>query len=231
MKRAFRKAVQSAAVLALCASVHGQSNVYSLSIYSGGQSSAGLCSLTFPFPPYQYHVTERSWYEAPNDGTIVDFAHMNEKDGILKRLLEFQCGSNFFSIPVGSTRVKEDARPAGKMGLGDLSRLVTQCVTNRGGHVMAAAPRHAPLSWVLHSRETEDVIILQGDHFTEVQKILEQTCGAPDTSLQSSAPVGNGRSITYNPKQLGVALNLTGDSRLTVVAVFGGAKAMRFHLQ
>jgi hypothetical protein len=227
MKRGNAIGILSAAVVAFCAGVQGQSNVYSLSIYSGGHSLADLCVLSFPFSPYEYKVTEQSWYEDTNGMTIMDLEHRNERDGIRRSLLKFQCGSNSFSIPVGLTRAKEDAKSTGAAGSGDLSQLVIHCVINRGGHLIATNAQAAPLSWVLHSRESEDIIILQGDHFSEVQKILEQTCGAPDSTLVSSAPLGNGRSITYSPKQLGVVLNLTGDWRLTLVSVLGARKDVR----
>jgi len=67
---------------------------------------------------------------------------------------------------------------------------------------------------------------VSGGHFTEMRKALEQAYGAPDTKLGSSAvaPVGSGRALTYSPQQCGVVLNLTADSRQTIVSVMGRQK-------
>jgi len=227
MKRAFCNGILSAAVVAACACARGQSNVYSLAIYSAGNSWADLCSLSVPFPPYQYKLTERSWYEDANGLTIMDLDRRNERAGFLRRLLEVQCGSNSFSIPLGPggpKRAKEDVGPAGTAGSGDLAVLVTDCVTNRGGHAMATKTLAVSLAWVFYSRESADVIVVAGDQFAGVQRLLEQTCGAADSTIRSASSVGNGRSITYGPQQIGVMLNLTADSWETIVTVVGKRK-------
>ena len=226
MKGAFCSGILSAAVIAACACAHCQ-NVYSLGIYSAGNTWTDLCSLSVPFPPYQYKLTERRWYEDANGLTIMELGRRNEQAGVLRRLLEVQCGSNSFSIPLdhgGRKRGQADDIPPGVGGSGDLARLLTNCVTNRGGHTRVSRPATVPSTWVLYSREAEDVIVVAGDHFSEVQTILEQTCGTGDTTIKSSACVGNGRSITYAPKQLGVMLNLTADSSETIVSVVGKRK-------
>jgi hypothetical protein len=227
MKRAFWSPILSAALVVACISVQGQSNVYSLAIYSAGHSWADLCSLSLPFPPYQYKLTERSWCEDANGLTIMDIGNKKAKCGVLRRMLEVQCGSNSFSVSLDSRPLKGEGSnlgPPGTKGSGDLARLVAQCVTNRGGQVTATVQAAMPVGWVLHSREIQDLIVVDGDHFTEVQRLLEHTCGAPDSTLHSAAPVGNGRSLTYTPQQLGVLLNVTGDSRQTVVSVIGRRK-------
>lgn len=227
MKRAFCSGILSAAVVAACACARGQSNVYSLAVYSAGNSWANLCSLSIPFPPYHYKLVERSWYEDANGLTIMDPDRRNEKVGALRGLLEIECGTNSFSIPLelgGLKRAKTDGTNSGMAGSDDLALLVTGCVTNRGGHAMVAKTAAVPLAWVVYSRETEDVIVVAGDHFAEVQRSLEQSCGAPDTTIHSSAYIGNARSITYGPKQIGVMLNLTADSRQTFISVVGKRK-------
>ena len=169
----------------------------------------------------------RSWFEDASGLTIVDIGHKKAKGDVLRRLLEVQCASNSFSVPLDSRPSKEDRSdlsPPGTKGSSDLARLITQCVTNRGGHVTATPHPATPVSWVLHSVKNQDLIVVDGDHFTEVQGLVERTCGAPDSTIRSSTPVGNGRSLTYAPQQLGVMLNVTGDSRQTVVSVIGRGK-------
>jgi hypothetical protein len=221
MKRTFCGGILSAAVVAACTCVQGQSNVYSLAIYATGNSWADICSLSLPFPPYQYKVTVRSWYEDANGATIVDIGHEKTIGDVPRELLEVQYGSNSFSVPLDSGQLKRvtDLVAPGRAGSGDLAGLLNQCITNRGGHATGVIKLATPMSWVLHSREPQDIIVVDGDHFTEFQKILEQTCGAPDSTIHSSTPVGNGRSLTYTPQLIGVMLNVAGDSRHTIVSV------------
>jgi hypothetical protein len=63
----------------------------------------------------------------------------------------------------------------------------------------------------------QDIIVISGDHFSEVQAFLQQVYGAPDPRLVRA--VGNAQSITYTPQQTGVVLNLTGDGKQTIVSV------------
>ena len=74
------------------------------------------------------------------------------------------------------------------------------------------------------SRPIQDIIVADGDHFTEVQKVLEQALGKPDPGLNSSASDVNARFLTYTPAQVGVLLNLTGDWEKTIVSVIGKQK-------
>ena len=71
------------------------------------------------------------------------------------------------------------------------------------------------------SREALDILVVEGDCFATIQKRLEQVFGAPDAGVHSTSPIGNGRSITYTPKQIGAALNLTGNSTHTVLSIIG----------
>lgn len=230
MRRAFWKAILSAAVVAACAWARGQSNVYSLAIYAGGTSYADFCLLDVPFPPYHYQLTQRSWYEDANGLGIMDLSHQNETDGTLRRLLDVECGSNSFSIwlePAGGVKRPNAQRTiSGTAGSGDLAVLMSDFVINRGGRPMATnATAAAPLAWVVYSREAEDVIVVAGDHFMEVQKFLEQSYGASDGTIHSRSTIGNARSITYGPRQIGVMLNLTADSRETIISIVGKRKA------
>jgi len=228
MKRAFWNIILSGAVVAACACARGQSNVYSLAIYATGNSWAELCSLTVPVPPYHYKLTQRSWYEDANGATIMDLKRRNAENGTLQRLLEVECGSNSFSIwlePAGRKSANAHGTISGTAGSGDLALLLTDCVTNRGGRAMATnLPAAASLAWVLYSRETHDVIVVAGEHFAEVQKLLEQSYGAADGTIHSGSPIGNARSITYGRRQIGVMLNLTADWKETIISVVGKGK-------
>ena len=180
--------------------------------------------LLFRLHRQQYKITERSWREDSNGYTIMDIRHKEAEGDVLGRNLEIECGSNSFTVPLDSVppkKVRSDVSLPGTKGSGDLAQLVVQCATSRGGHVATNTLPVIHVSWVRHSREFQDLIILEGDYFTEVQTFLEQTYGAPDTTIRSSAPIGNGRSVTYSPQQTGVVLNLTADSRQTIVSVIG----------
>jgi hypothetical protein len=107
-------------------------------------------------------------------------------------------------------------------GSGDLARLVTQCATNRGGHVSTNALPVFEARWVRLSRPFQDIVVVDGDHFAEVQKFLEQACGKPDPAISSSNV--NGRSLTYTPDQIGALLNLTGTRTRTIVSIVEKAK-------
>jgi len=215
-----------AALVTFCTCVQGQSNIYSLAVYATGNSWADLCSLTLPFPPYQYRVTTRSWYENANGQTIVDIRHERTIGDVARQLLEVQCGSNSFSVPLDSGDLKgiTDLVAPGIAVSGDLAGLLIQCVTNRGGHATGIIKLATPLGWDLHSLNAQELIVVNGDHFTELQESLKQTFGAPDSTIRSSTPVGNGRSLIYTPQQIGVMLNVAGDPTHTIVSVVGRRK-------
>lgn len=204
-----------------------QSNVYSLSVYAGGTSYRELCSFDFPFPPHKYRLTERSWREDANGFTIMDIRHKKAPGDVLRRSLEVECGSESFIVPFDSAPPKKarsgDSLPVTK-GSGDLAQLVMQCATNRGGRVTTNTLPVVQASWARQSREVQDILVVDGDHFAEVQKRLEQVYGKPDAGISSSAPIGNGRSLTYTPQLIGVVLNLISDSRQTIVSVIGKQK-------
>jgi hypothetical protein len=220
------KSILSALVLLISLCCEAQ-NVYSLSVYAGGTSSRDLCSFAFPFPPHQYKLTERSWYENANGLTIMDPGNEQARGGVLQRCLEVECGTNSFSIPLGSVppkKIRSDRSLPGIKASGDLARSVIQCATSRGAQVTTNTLPVIQVSWVRQSPGFQDIIVVDGDYFTELQKLLEQTYGPPDTTIRSSVPVGNGRSVIYTPQQIGVVLNLTADSKQTIVSVIGRRK-------
>ncbi len=202
-------------------------NVYSLSVYAGGHGYTDLCSLDLPFPPHSYKLTQESWYEDANGLTIIDL-HEIQRGGIPQHLLEVHCGSESFTFRLDSVVVRDAAGvPGGVLRLpvpknsGDLVQVVMQCATNRGARLPTNALPAIQTSWIHQSRDSQDILVADGDHCAEVQKFLERAYGAPDSSIRSSVPRGNGRSFVYTPKQSGVLLIVTTDSRQTIVSVVG----------
>jgi hypothetical protein len=70
------------------------------------------------------------------------------------------------------------------------------------------------------------VFVLEGDHFVQVQKLLQQAYGKPDEAIHSSAPAGGHCcSMNYAPAQIGVFLNLTrAFDDWTIVSILGAQK-------
>lgn len=100
MKRGLRSGILSAAIIASCANRQGQSNVYSLAIYSGGTSYLELLSLNFPFYPYRYTVTKRSRFE---DGKgLVILGNAKAQGGVLHEYLDVEIGSKSFTLPLSA---------------------------------------------------------------------------------------------------------------------------------
>ena len=199
-------------------------NVYSLSIYAGGTSSRALCSFEFPFAPHKFKLTEQSWTEDSNGFTVMDPGRRTAPGNVLHRTLEIECGSNSLTMPLTSIppkRARTDGHSSGTKGSGDLARLIVESATSRGAKGLSNSIPAVQGSWVRKSQENLDVIVVDGDHFAEIQTLLRQAYGAPDTTFFSSASIGNGRSVCYTPQQIGVVLNLTADSRLTIVSVIG----------
>ena len=133
---------------------------------------------------------------------------------------------SFLTALLGGCSKQSGLSLSGASGSGDLVPVVMQCAVSRGGHATANALPVVLASWTHQSRELQDIVLVSGDHFAEIQKVLEQAYGAPDSKLGSSAvaPVGSGRALTYSPQQCGVVLNLTADSRQTIVSVMGRQK-------
>src|SRR6185369_3214848 len=150
MKRMSWSGILIGAFVAVCPCVQGQSNVYSLAIYATGNSWADICSLNLPFPPYHYKLTLRSWYEDANGATIIDIRRRESAKGAIPReLLEVECGSNSFNVPLDSGQLNREFTPdlvaPGAAGSGDLAGLLIQCVTNRGGHTTGIIKLATPL--------------------------------------------------------------------------------------
>jgi hypothetical protein len=227
MKQALCRVLSAAAVAAWAVAAQA-AQVYSVAVYAGGISYLEICSLSFPFPPQHYTLTERSWREDARGFNIMDIGHKTTSGDTLRQYLDVECGSNSFSLPLDSVLAMrasgKGSSPAGMNGSGDLARLVIQCAVSRGGHTPTNTSPVIQASWLRRSQGMLDIILVDGDHFSEVESFLQHSYGAPDTALRSSAPVCNGRSLTYTPQQIGAVLTLTGASGLTVVSVMGRNK-------
>ncbi len=114
---------------------------------------------------------------------------------------------------------------SGAKGSGDLMPMMMQCITNRGGTGITNALPVIQTTWTYQERDVEDIILADGDHFAEVQKILEQAYGAPNKEL-GSLPISllSGQLIVYSPRQAGVMLELAGSSSQTIVTVMGRSR-------
>jgi len=112
---------------------------------------------------------------------------------------------------------------SGTKASGDLVPLVMHCAMSRGGHATTNTLPVIQMSWTRQTRELDDIILMEGDHFSEVQKFLELAYGVPESGLGSFAVarIGTVHSLTYSQQQIGVVLNLTTDSRKTIVSVMG----------
>jgi len=214
-------------ILAACVTCHA--GVYAQAIYSGGTSYAQVCSTTLPFPPFEYNLTEISWREDNNGLTIIDMEHKAAPGDSTRLYLEGECGLEKFYLQLDSgppTRFKSSEGLPIVKGSGDFAPMVLQFVANRGGRATTNAPPTIEASWIRGSRTNEDIFVVAGDHFAEVQNLLEQAYGKPDAAIPSSTPAGgHGRSINYSPPQIGVLLNLTvtWDDK-TIVSIIGKQK-------
>ncbi len=137
----------------------------------------------------------------------------------MKRILTF----SFLVAVLGGCSKQSGLSLSGTKASGDLVPLVMRCATSRGGHATTNTLPVIQISWTLQTREMEDIILVDGDHFSEVQKFLELAYGVPESGRGSFAVarIGNVRSLTYSQQQVGVVLNLTTDSRKTIVSVMG----------
>lgn len=210
------------------ASIHclAQSNIYSLSVYSGGTSYTELCSYALPFSTNKCKLTVVSWLEDANGFTVMDINHKRTATDVPRRFLEVECSAECFWFDLdfapsirASLTLNNCTKVIATRSSGDLIQVLTECVTSRGGFVTTNVQPVSRSEWIYVSRETLDVIVVEGDRFATIQKHLEQVFGAPDTSAHSTSPVGNGRSIAYIPNQIGVAVNLTGNSTHTVLSI------------
>jgi len=217
----------SAGVLA--ARVAYQAQVYSQGVYSMGTTYFGVCSTPLPIVPYQYNLTEISWHEDENGYLIIDINHKPAPGDTPRNCLEVESGSETFYLPLDSGPMrgfKSEDDPAIVKGSGNFASVVTQCSTKRGGRTTTNALPVFQTSWICGSRTNEDVFVLEGDHFVEIQNLLEKAYGKPDGVILSSAGAGgNCCSTNYSPAQIGVLLNLTrAFNDCTIVSIIGTKK-------
>ena len=197
--------------LQILMALQSNAQVYAQGIHSGGRGYFELCSISLPFPPHRYTLTE----------VIPDYTN-----DIVS--LQVESGSDKFNVPLDCVEpgkyTSDDGLPVMK-GSGDLARLITLCATNRGGHITTNALPVVSASWIRQSRPNQDLIVVRGDHFAEVQKLLELSCSTPGLGIASSEGV-NGHSISYSPDQIGVAVNLTVFTwrKETIVSIIGKQK-------
>jgi hypothetical protein len=106
---------------------------------------------------------------------------------------------------------------------GDLGSFLAQCITNRGGQNFSINSPLFRAQWTYQFRPNEDIVLIQTNCFSEIRSLLRKAYGDPNFSAGSSAvsPMGSGQSGTYGPKQIGVALNFTGDAKETVICILG----------
>ena len=212
-------------VLLILIAAHCDAQVYSAGIYSGGTLYNELSSTGLPFPPNKFKLTLVSWRADSRGLTIMDVYHKTAPGDVSRRLLEVACGSETFQISldyVPSNRVTLVEEPLTVRGSGNLALSVMQCVTNRSGRLSTNSLPAFQANWIRQSRPKLDVFVLDGDHFQDIHKFLEQAYGKTDAEMNSSGI--NGRSITYTPAQIGVVLNLTAGLGVTIVSVIENQK-------
>src|SRR5262249_32799194 len=99
---------------------------------------------------------------------------------------------------------------------GDLGSFLVQCITNRGGRASPSGLPAVRARWTHQFRSNQDIILVPGDCYSQVQSFLRQAYGDPDSGKVS------GQHRWYGPKQIGVALNLTEDSKKqTIICILG----------
>jgi hypothetical protein len=109
----------------------------------------------------------------------------------------------------------------GPKSSGNLVPFVMRCATARGAYATTNLLPVINVEWMYMWKENVDTIVMAGDHFSEIQKFLEQAYGVPDTHLGSSAaaPIRASRFLGYSPQQIGVRLGLTANKYSTHVQV------------
>jgi hypothetical protein len=191
-----------------------------------------------PFAPYQYNLTEILWREDKEGSYIGDDIERKAAPGdISRRGLEVVKGTNGYGyyLPMDSYpesaqmkqyTSRDDLPIVIVKGSGDFAPVMMRCLMNRGGHATTNALPVFQTTWICGSKTNEDIFILDGDHFAQIQNLLQQACGKPDGSIRSSADAGgNCSSTNYAPAQIGVFLNLsrTWDDS-TIVSIIGTQK-------
>jgi len=224
-------------LLATCLTCQGSAQVYLQAAFDGHCACYfGACSTTMPFAPYQFNLTEISWGEDSNGYATGESITREAAPGdIARQCFEMAIGSEDFYIPLDSRPVQpyksRDDPPIVK-GSGDFASVMTQHSTNRGGRAITNTLPVIQASWIYGLRTNEDIFILEGDHFVEVQNLLEHAYGKPDGAIHSFAPSGgNCCSINYTPAQIGVFLNLTRAEDFledrTIISIYGKGVATK----
>jgi hypothetical protein len=217
-----------------CRAGASQAVVYAQGAYSFGVTYFNVCSTTLPFPPFKYNLTEISWSEDAQGSLITDVSRKPAPGDTPRRCLEVESGSEYFFLPLGYGPSKAPFKSIGDppippltipgvKGSGDFASVVTKCATNRGGRAITNAIPVFQASWICGSLTNEDIFILEGDHFAEIQNVLEQAYGKSEGSIRSSEEAGGDCCTTnYAPARIGVFLNLTRTwDDTTIVSIIG----------
>jgi hypothetical protein len=144
MKTFVRRIVFAAVVLLMSPSCFAQSNVYSVTIYSAGTSYRDICCIDFPFFPYHYKITERQRYEDANGRIIIDVGRGKARGGILHRYLDFEIGSERFTVLIEPLPPKSASTEAPNQITGANSRRAGQLDGRRGHNVVVAVASALP---------------------------------------------------------------------------------------
>lgn len=227
--------ILSASAVAVCVAARSQ-QVYAAGVFASGTTYFQVCTTSLPFAPFKYDLTELAWLETSN-GVYICGIPQGESGDVRRRCLEVESGSADFFLPldsgpprtpfisIGDPPIAPTIVPTVK-GLGDFASAVIQASTNRGGRAITNALPVIQANWISGSRTNEDIFILQGDRFAEVQNLLEQAYGKATEEIPPSKLAGGDcRSINYSPAQAGAFLNLTRalDDN-TIVSIIGTQK-------
>jgi len=101
MTRVPCRGILTAATLAACVGAQAQSNVYCLGIYATGTTYYNCGSFAFPFPPYHFKLSGRTWSIDSRGFIIMDLGRKSEPSDMLHQVLEVECGSESFTLPIG----------------------------------------------------------------------------------------------------------------------------------
>jgi hypothetical protein len=202
-----------------------RAQVYSVAIYSAGTSYETLYSMALPFAPHTFKLQLRTWREDASGFVIMDVNHKAAPGDVHRRSIKVECGSETFSVPADFnllSRRETDEVPVVKSE-GDLVGLLTHCALTRGATMRTNGLPPIQATWIHDSRSSQDIIVVEGDRFAEVQKVLEQACGKPQPNMTSLN--GNRRLLIYMPPEIGVLLNLTATWSVTIVSIIEKPKS------
>jgi hypothetical protein len=213
----------------LAARVTCQAQVYANGLYSMGTSYYEICSTALPCRPYKYKMTEINWLEDKNGLMLNPITHTNEPGDVSRQTIEVEYGSEHYYLPLDSGVVtpfvsSNDRHVPISKGSGDLGTIVTEYATHRGARPTTNTLPVVQANWIHGSQANEDFIVLDGNHFTQIQDLIERAYGKQDGTIRSDAGV-NGHSITYTPTQISIVLNVTTTwDPKTIVSIIGKQK-------